>query len=117
MAARLKEQYEDEIRPALMREFNYRNAMQTPSINKVVINVGVGEALQNSKALDATVRDIGIITGQKPVVTKAKRSIAAFKVRAGNPIGVSITLRGSRMYEFLDRLINIALPGNLPQLV
>jgi large subunit ribosomal protein L5 len=110
MAARLKEQYEDEIRPALMREFNYRNAMQTPSINKVVINVGVGEALQNSKALDATVRDIGIITGQKPVVTKAKRSIAAFKVRAGNPIGVSITLRGSRMYEFLDRLINIALP-------
>lgn len=110
MAARLKEQYEDEIRPALMREFNYRNAMQTPSINKVVINVGVGEALQNSKALDATVRDIGIITGQKPVVTKAKRSIAAFKVRAGNPIGVSITLRGSRMYEFLDRLINVALP-------
>lgn len=110
MAARLKERYEDEIRPALMREFNYRNAMQTPSINKVVINVGVGEALQNSKALDATVRDIGIITGQKPIVTKAKRSIAAFKVRAGNPIGVSITLRSSRMYEFLDRLINIALP-------
>jgi large subunit ribosomal protein L5 len=110
MATRLKEQYENEVRPTLIKEFNYRNAMATPSIHKVVINVGVGEALQNSKALDATVRDIGLITGQKPVVTKARRSIAAFKLRAGNAIGVSVTLRGSRMYEFLDRLINVALP-------
>ena len=110
MATRLKERYENEIRPTLIREFNYTNALQTPSIHKVVINVGVGEALQNSKALDATVRDIGAITGQKPVVTKARRSIAAFKLRAGNPIGVSVTLRGSRMYEFMDRLISIALP-------
>jgi large subunit ribosomal protein L5 len=110
MATRLKERYENEVRPTLIREFNYTNALQTPSIHKVVINVGVGEALQNSKALDATVRDIGTITGQKPVVTKARRSIAAFKLRAGNAIGVSVTLRGSRMYEFMDRLINIALP-------
>jgi large subunit ribosomal protein L5 len=110
MVTRLKEHYENEIRPTLIREFNYRNAMQTPSVHKVVINVGVGEALQNSKALDATVRDIGAITGQKPVVTKARRSIAAFKLRAGNPIGVCVTLRGPRMYEFLDRLINVALP-------
>ena len=110
MATRLKERYENEIRPTLIREFSYKNALQTPSIHKVVINVGVGEALQNSKALDATVRDIGAITGQKPVVTKARRSIAAFKLRAGNAIGVSVTLRGSRMYEFMDRLINVALP-------
>jgi large subunit ribosomal protein L5 len=108
MVTRLKEHYENEIRPTLIRD--YRNAMQTPSVHKVVINVGVGEALQNSKALDATVRDIGAITGQKPVVTKARRSIAAFKLRAGNPIGVCVTLRGPRMYEFLDRLINVALP-------
>jgi len=123
MATRLKEQYENEVRPTLIKEFNYRNAMATPSIHKVVINVGVGEALQNSKALDATVRDIGLITGQKPVVTKARRSIAAFKLRAGNAIGVSVTLRGSRMYEFLDRLINVGptahprLPGPLAQLL
>ena len=110
MATRLKERYENEIRPTLIKEFGYSNAMATPSVHKVVINVGVGEALQNSKALDATVRDIGLITGQKPVVTKARRSIAAFKLRAGNAIGVSVTLRGSRMYEFLDRLINVALP-------
>ena len=110
MTTRLKERYENEIRPTLIKEFNYRNAMQTPSVHKVVINVGVGEALQNSKALDAAVKDIGTITGQKPVVTKARRSIAAFKLRAGNSIGVCVTLRGPRMYEFLDRLINIALP-------
>lgn len=110
MAPRLKEHYENEIRPTLMREFSYRNALQTPSISKVVINVGVGEALQNAKALDATLKDIATITGQKPVITKARRSIAAFKLRAGNSIGVTVTLRGPRMYEFLDRLINVALP-------
>ncbi len=110
MTPRLKELFESEIRPTLMRDFNYRNAMQVPSMHKVVINVGVGEGVQNSKALDAAVKDISTITGQKPVVTKAKRSIAAFKLREGMSIGVTVTLRGSRMYEFLDRLINIALP-------
>jgi len=110
MTTRLKERYENEVRPMLIKEFNYSNAMQTPSVHKVVVNVGVGEALQNSKALDAAVKDISAITGQKPVVTKARRSIAAFKLRAGNSIGVCVTLRGPRMYEFLDRLINVALP-------
>jgi large subunit ribosomal protein L5 len=110
MPPRLKEQYENEIRPTLMREFAYQNAMQAPSIHKVVVNVGVGEAIANSKALDATVRDIAAITGQKPIVTKARRSIAAFKLRTGMQIGVLVTLRGARMYDFLDRLINIALP-------
>ena len=110
MATRLKDQFENEVRPTLMREFNYRNPMQVPSVHKVVVNVGVGEAISNSKALDATVRDIAAITGQKPVVTKARRSIAAFKLREDMQIGVTVTLRGSRMYEFLDRLINIALP-------
>ena len=110
MPPRLKEHYENEIRPTLMREFDYHNPMQVPGIHKVVINVGVGEALANSKALDSTVRDIATISGQKPVVTKARRSIAAFKLREGNQIGVTVTLRGARMYDFLDRLINIALP-------
>lgn len=110
MPPRLQEQYDNEIRPTLMREFAYTNAMQAPSIHKVVINVGVGEAIANSKALDATVRDISTITGQKPVITKARRSIAAFKLRTGMQIGVTVTLRGARMYDFLDRLINIALP-------
>jgi large subunit ribosomal protein L5 len=110
MAPRLKEQYDNQIKPSLMREFNYRNAMQTPTVHKVVLNVGVGDGQTNTKGLDATIKDISIITGQKPVVTKAKRSIAAFKLRAGNQVGVTVTLRGQRMYEFLDRLINIALP-------
>ena len=110
MASRMKERYDNEVKPALMREFKYRNAMEVPAINKVVINVGVGEAISNSKALDATVKDIAAITGQKPVVTAAKHSISAFKLREGNKIGVMVTLRGPRMYDFLDRLINVALP-------
>ena len=107
---RLKELYRTEIIPAMMREFGYRNVMEVPRLEKIVINVGLGEALQNVKALDATVRDISIITGQKPIITRAKKSIASFKLRAGNPIGVKVTLRGNRMYDFLDRLCNIALP-------
>ena len=110
MAPRLKELYDNEIRPTLMHEFHYRNPFQVPGVDKVVVNVGVGEANQNSKALDATVKDVATITGQKPVVTKARRSIAAFKLRTGMPVGVTVTLHGPRMYEFLDRLINIALP-------
>lgn len=110
MAARLKEAYNTEIVPALKESFGYKNPMQVPKIEKVVINVGLGEALQNPKALDAAVGDVAAITGQKPVITKAKKSIANFKLRQGNPIGVMVTLRGERAWEFLDRLINIALP-------
>jgi large subunit ribosomal protein L5 len=106
---RLKERYQKEVVPALMKEFGYRNVMQVPRIEKVVINVGAGEALQNVKALDAISQDLMVITGQKPIITRAKKSIAAFKLRAGNPIGVKVTLRGRRMYDFLDRLMNIAL--------
>jgi large subunit ribosomal protein L5 len=105
----LKERYQKEVVPALMKEFGYRNVMQVPRIEKVVINVGAGEALQNVKALDAISQDLMVITGQKPIITRAKKSIAAFKLRAGNPIGVKVTLRGRRMYDFLDRLMNIAL--------
>jgi large subunit ribosomal protein L5 len=94
----------------MMKEFNYRNVMEVPRLHKIVVNVGVGEAIQNPKALDAAVRDISVITGQKPIITRAKKSIAAFRVRAGMPIGVTVTLRGERMYEFLDRLMNAALP-------
>jgi large subunit ribosomal protein L5 len=107
---RLKEQYREEVVPALMREFGYKNLMQVPRLTKVVVNVGLGEALQNAKAMDATVREVSTITGQKPVITRARKSIAAFKLRAGNPIGVMVTLRGQRMYDFLERLVNIALP-------
>ncbi|MCS7260315.1 MAG: 50S ribosomal protein L5 [Anaerolineae bacterium] len=106
---RLKERYQKEVVPALMKEFGYRNVMQVPRIEKVVINVGAGEALQNVKVLDAISQDLMAITGQKPIITRAKKSIAAFKLRAGNPIGVKVTLRGRRMYDFLDRLMNIAL--------
>jgi large subunit ribosomal protein L5 len=105
----LKERYQKEVVPTLMKEFGYRNVMQVPRIEKVVINVGAGEALQNVKALDAISQDLMVITGQKPIITRAKKSIAAFKLRAGNPIGVKVTLRGRRMYDFLDRLVNIAL--------
>lgn len=108
--ARLKDMYKSEVVPALKERFNYANVMQVPKIDKVVINVGVGEATQDPKVLDACVQDIMTITGQKPVITKAKKSIAAFKVREGMPVGVKVTLRGERMYEFLDRLISIALP-------
>ncbi len=110
MPVRLKERYQQEIVPALMREFSYRNVMEVPRVEKVVLNVGLGEALQNSKAMDAALDDLTTIAGQKPVTTRARKSIANFKLRQGQPIGAMVTLRGDRMYEFLDRLINIALP-------
>jgi large subunit ribosomal protein L5 len=110
MATRLKDRFLNEITPALMQKFNYTTVMQVPKIEKVVINMGVGDAVQNSKVLDTAVEDLKIIAGQKPVVTKAKKSIAGFKLREGMPIGVKVTLRGDRMYHFLDKLFNVALP-------
>ncbi|CAN5605000.1 50S ribosomal protein L5 [soil metagenome] len=110
MAARLREQYTQEIRPALVKEFGYRNELEAPKLEKIVINIGVGEAITNNRALDAAVGDLTAITGQKPVVTRAKKSIAAFRLREGMPIGTKVTLRGDRMYEFLDRLANASLP-------
>lgn len=107
---RLQEIYHKEARPALMKEFGYRNIMEAPRLQKVVVNVGVGEALENAKALDHTVRDIVTITGQQPVITRARKSIAVFKLREGQPIGVKVTLRGERMWAFMDRLCNVALP-------
>lgn len=106
----LQERYENEIAPALMKSLNLGNPMQVPRVQKVVVNVGVGEALDNAKALDAAVEDITKITGQKPVIAKARKSIANFKLREGRAIGVKVTLRGERMWSFLDRLMNIALP-------
>jgi len=108
--ARLKDRYVNEIAPALQQKFAYTNVMQIPKVDKIVINMGVGEAVQNSKAIDSAVADMMKISGQKPVVTKAKKSIAAFKLREGMPIGCKVTLRGQRMYEFMDRLLNVALP-------
>lgn len=108
--ARLKELYKKEVVPALMRQFKYKNVMAVPRLEKIVINMGLGEAIQNAKVLDAAVEELAAITGQRPVITRAKKSIAAFRVRKGMPIGAMVTLRGDRMYEFLDRLINIALP-------
>jgi large subunit ribosomal protein L5 len=110
MAVRLKEKYQQEIAPALRDELKLGSVMQVPRIGKVVVNVGVGEAIQNAKALDAAMADLTAICGQRPVVTKARRSIAGFKVRQGMTIGAMVTLRHSRMYDFLDRLINLALP-------
>ena len=110
MPPRLKEQYRDEFLPALQKEFSYTNVMQVPRLTKVVLNIGLGEALQNAQALDTAAKDLAAITGQKPMITRAKKSIANFKVREGNPIGITVTLRGDRMYEFLDRLVNAALP-------
>jgi len=107
---RLKERYQKEIAPALMKELNLENVMQIPGIEKVVVNIGMGEAMDNPKSLDAAVSDITQITGQKPVVTKARKSIANFKLREGRLIGVKVTLRGERMWSFLDRLMNIVLP-------
>ena len=107
---RLKDSYRNEVVPALMKEFGYRNVMEVPRLEKIVVNVGVGEALQNAKALDHTVQDITTITGQQPIVTRAKKSIAGFKLREGMTVGVKVTLRGNRMYDFLDRLCNVALP-------
>ncbi len=108
--ARLKDMYMSEMRPALQKKFNYDNVMQIPKMEKVVINMGLGEAIQNPKAMDAAVGDLTTISGQKPVITRAKKSIASFKVREGMPIGCKVTLRGERMYEFIDRLVSIALP-------
>src|SRR5438477_7930283 len=108
--ARLHEQYETTIRPALMQEFGYKNPMQVPRLEKIVVNIGVGEAVQDSKKAEAAASDLTAITGQHPVITKAKRSIATFKLRKDMPIGCKVTLRGQRMYEFLDRLITVALP-------
>jgi large subunit ribosomal protein L5 len=110
MAARFKEKYVSEIRPAIAKELGIENAMAIPRLEKIIINMGLGEATQNVKIMDPLVADLGAITGQKPVITKAKKSIAAFKVREGMPIGAMVTLRGDKMYEFLDRLITIALP-------
>jgi large subunit ribosomal protein L5 len=108
--ARLHEQYETTVRPALMQEFGYENPMQVPRLEKIVVNMGVGEAVQDSKKAEAAAADLTAITGQHPVITKAKRSIATFKLREGMPIGCKVTLRRERMYEFLDRLITVALP-------
>ena len=108
--ARLKDYYKQEVAPALMKKFNYSSTMQIPKLDKIVINVGAGEAKENAKAIDSIMTDLAAITGQRPQVCKAKKSVANFKLRAGMPIGVKVTLRGDRMYEFMDRLFNIALP-------
>ena len=108
--ARLKNKYASEVVPALQKQFGYTNVMEIPRLVKIVVNMGVGEAVQNSKALEAAVGDMTIVTGQKPVITRAKKSIAAFKIRTGMQIGAKVTLRGERMWDFLDRLINMALP-------
>ncbi len=108
--ARLKDFYKSDVAPALMNKFSYKSVMEIPKLDKIVVNVGAGEARENSKVIDAILRDLGAITGQKPHVCKAKKSVANFKLREGMPIGAKVTLRGERMYEFLDRLFNVALP-------
>ncbi|MEZ4520914.1 MAG: 50S ribosomal protein L5 [Thermomicrobiales bacterium] len=110
MAARLQERYVEEVRPTLRREFSYSNDFEVPKLQKIVVNIGLGEAIQNNRALDAAVEDLSLITGQRPVVTRSKKSIAAFRLREGMAIGAKVTLRGQRMYEFYDRLTNAALP-------
>ena len=110
MSSRLKEQYQSEIVEALTKKFGYKNVMEVPKLGKIVINMGVGEAKENAKALETAIKDMEIIAGQKVVVTRAKKSVANFKIREGMPIGCKVTLRGDRMYEFADRLINLALP-------
>lgn len=110
MAPQIREKFQSEVVPALMQEFSYTSIMQVPHLTKIVLNIGLGEAIQNAKALDAAVGDLTAISGQKPVVTRSKKSIAAFKLREGMPIGAMVTLRGNRMYEFYDRLVNLALP-------
>jgi len=107
---RLKEKFNKEITPALMSKFNYKSVMEVPKLEKIVINMGVGDAVQNAKALDNAVEELSLITGQKPVVTKAKKSIAGFRLREGMPIGAKVTLRGARMYEFFDKLVSVSLP-------
>ena len=108
--SRFKEKFKNEVTPALMSKFEYTSVMQVPKVDKIVINMGVGDAVQNTKALDAAVEDLAIISGQKPVITLAKKSIAGFRLREGMPIGTKVTLRGERMYEFLDKLISVSLP-------
>jgi len=110
VSGQLRERYQTEAVPAMQRQFGYSNPNQVPRLEKIVVNVGLGEALQNAKAVDAAVGDIAAVTGQKPIVTRAKRSIAQFRVRTGNPIGVKVTLRGERMWDFLERLTRLALP-------
>ena len=110
MTQRLHERYKAEIVPALTKQFEYGNPMQVPRLSKIVVNIGLGEALTNAKAIDAATGDLSAITGQKPIVTKAKKSIAQFRLRAGNPVGAVVTLRGQRMWDFLDRLTSLALP-------
>jgi large subunit ribosomal protein L5 len=110
MTTRLQDHYDKVVRPALVKEFGYTNAMQCPRLEKIVVNMGVGEAVQDGKKVDAAVGDLTLITGQKPIVTRAKKSIATFKLRENMPIGCKVTLRRQRMFEFLDRLVNIALP-------
>lgn len=110
MENRLKAKYENEIRPALIEKFNYSSVMQVPKIDKIVLNMGVGDATTNSKNLDEAVEELGLISGQKPLITKAKKSIAGFRLREGMSIGAKVTLRGERMYDFLDKLVNVALP-------
>ena len=107
---RLQERYENEVVKSLMEKFNYSSSMQAPKVEKIVLNIGVGDAVSNSKLLDEAVNELTLITGQKPVITRAKKSIAGFKLREGAPIGCKVTLRGERMYEFLDKLVNISLP-------
>ena len=109
MVSRLKEKYEKEVVPELMSKFGYRNVMQVPKLSKIVLNIGLGEAIQNPKALEAAEKDLAAISGQHPVITRAKKSIAAFKLRAGMPIGMMVTLRGRRMYDFFDKLVNVVL--------
>jgi large subunit ribosomal protein L5 len=110
MSNRLRERYHADVVPALTKQFDYRNPMQVPRLEKIVVNIGLGEALQNAKAVDAAVGDLALITGQKPITTKARRSIAQFRLRTGNTIGAKVTLRGERMWDFLERLTTIALP-------
>jgi large subunit ribosomal protein L5 len=107
---RLKEQYKNEVVSQMVKEFGYENALQAPRLEKIVVNIGMGEAMQNAKALDAAVEDLRVITGQQPVITRARKSIAAFRLRQGRQIGTKVTLRGDRMWDFLDRLCNVALP-------
>ncbi|TDM02361.1 50S ribosomal protein L5 [Macrococcus carouselicus] len=107
---RLKEKFNNEITPELMKKFNYASVMEVPKIEKIVVNMGIGDAVQNSKVLDTAVEELQAITGQKPMVTKAKKSIATFRLREGMPIGAKVTLRGERMYEFFDKLVNVSLP-------
>jgi large subunit ribosomal protein L5 len=106
----LKERYQEQVRPQLVKQFGLRNIMEVPRVNKVTVNIGMGEAIQNPKSMDAAIADLRAITGQQPVIIKARRSVAAFKLRTGMPIGLKVTLRGPRMWDFLDKLMNIALP-------